>query len=403
MQHERAAAPPRGIREPSPCLNGTGRTLASALPEPPVPLARHLVGALPGEGVGPDLVALALRALEPIAAATGTRFEVRTGGAIGTTALRHHGRCLTDEVAGFCSEVFSDGGAVFCGAGGGRFVYELRSRFDLFCKFTPIAPLPALRDAGPLRPEILEGTDIVAVRENVGGLYSGTWSTGTDAAGCPVAHHSFSYAQDAVDRILDVAARVATARSGRLTVVTKPGGVPAISELWEDRARALGHPGLRLELLEVDNAAYQIAANPRRFDVIAAPNMFGDVIADCGALLLASRGMSFSGNFGPGGRAVYQTGHGAAYDIAGSGLANPCGQLNALAMMLRESFGLAGAADALLAAIAATLAEGFRTPDIAGPTSRVVGTAELGDRILAALPHHLSATAGATPCAPRSS
>ncbi len=224
--------------------------------------------------------------------------------------------------------------------------------------------------------------DIVIVRENTGGVYLGEW--GQDKGNSGTAFHRFSYKEAHVERILMVAARLACNRRGRLTVVLKPGGVPAISSMWQRKMQEVC-TGLDLEprMLEIDNAMYQIIANAQAFDVVVAPNMFGDVLADGAGLLLGSRGLCFSGNFNDSQAAVYQTGHGAAYDLAGTDQANPVGQIHALAMMLRESFGLHREAAAVEAAVAFTLAEGFRTPDIAGPDSKVVGTAELGRRIAA--------------------
>jgi 3-isopropylmalate dehydrogenase len=133
-----------------------------------------------------------------------------------------------------------------------------------------------------------------------------------------------------------------------------------------------------VEILDIDNAVYQLIADAARFDVIVSSNMFGDVLSDCGALLLGSRGLSYSGNFGPAGAAVYQTGHGAAYDIAGSGRANPVGQILSLAMLLQESFGWSDAAALLRDSVANTLAAGFRTRDNAGEGSVVLDARDFG-------------------------
>jgi len=133
--------------------------------------------------------------------------------------------------------------------------------------------------------------------------------------------------------------------------------------------------------MEVDNAVYQLIANPRQFDVIVSPNMFGDILADCGALLLASRGLSFSGNFNERGSAAYQTGHGAARDISGTDIANPTGQILSLGMMLRESFDWPDADAVLRQAVRRTLRQGFCTRDVAWPGSRVVGTRAFGREV----------------------
>jgi 3-isopropylmalate dehydrogenase len=286
-------------------------------------------------------------------------------------------------VIDFCQRIFAAGGAVLCGPGGGRFVYELRAHFDLFCKLTPLQPLAVLQDSGPLRPQRVADVDIIAVRENTGGLYFGEWGhTPHNDPDAVSAFHTTAYQVREVDRILAVAHRLACRRRGRLCVVYKPSGLPAISQLWAERTAAVNHdPALTIELLEVDNAAYQLIADAQRFDVIVAPNLFGDVLADCGALLLGSRGMSFSGNFSAAGAAVYQTGHGAAYDLAGRGSANPLGQIQALAMMLRESYAWPAGADLIEAAIGKTLAAGWRTADIAAPGMQVIGTQPLTARI----------------------
>jgi 3-isopropylmalate dehydrogenase len=344
-----------------------------------------VVGLLPGEGIGPELIAASLRVLDTIAAHSDLRFDVRHGGKIGLEAWRESGEVLTPEVVRFCEDVFGAGGAIFCGPGGGRFVYELRAAFDLFCKLVPLRPLPALRDTGVLVPEAVRDVDILVVRENAGGLYLG--NSGLDTTnGRTRAWHRFHYDEDQVDRLLGLALRAAELRRGRLCVVTKPAGVPGISEMWQERATALaGGTGVALRLLEIDNACYQIVAEARSFDVVAAPNMFGDVLADGACVLLGSRGMSYSANYSASGHAVYQTGHGAAYDLAGSDRANPLGQLQSLAMMLRESFARPDLATALTGAIADTLEAGWRTADIAGPGCRVVGTRELGTLVEAAL------------------
>jgi 3-isopropylmalate dehydrogenase len=364
------------------------------------PLESHIIGVLTGEGVGEEVVPVALTLLDTLASHTGVTFAIHYGGMIGASALRCHGKCLTEEVEHFCESIFARGGAILCGPGGDRFVYELRAKFDLFCKFTPLKPLPALADVGVIRPECLADIDIVAVRENTGGLYLGQWGLEESAMGGKEAFHRFAYRQATVDRIIRTGAVLASHRSGTLTITTKPGGVPSISALWEERAKHIcDEVGINLRVLEIDNAVYQLIANARSFDVVVSPNMLGDVLADCGALLLGSRGLSYSGNFAHCGKAVYQTGHGAAYDIAGSDSANPVGQILSLAMMLRESFALHNLAAAIVSATDMTLAQGFRTADIASPDSHVVGTRELGERIGQALATILE-TPRAQVCAP---
>ena len=345
-----------------------------------------LVGVLPGEGVGPEVIDVALSLLRVVGRATGHRFEVRTGGAIGKQAERLTGRGLTPEVCGFCDEVFGEGGAVLCGPGGGRFVYDLRRQFDLYCKLIPLRHWPALADAGVLRPEAARSADVLIVRENASGLYCGEWGSEGEGGGRS-AYQVCRYRTDEVVRILGRALQLAGRRRGKLTVITKPGGVPAISALWQDALERVAseYRGVRCRTLEVDNAAYQLIADPQQFDVIVCPNMFGDILGDCGSLLMGSRGMSWSGNFGAAGQAVYQTAHGAAWDLAGRDRANPIGQVCSLAMMLRESFRLPALADALETAIVHTLAQGVRTADIQGAQPVAVGTRAMGQALCASL------------------
>ncbi|HTR01567.1 MAG TPA: isocitrate/isopropylmalate family dehydrogenase [Thermoanaerobaculia bacterium] len=343
------------------------------------------VGVLPGEGIGPEVTAAALavlRALEP----AGVRVDLSTGGPIGRDAELLSGRPLTDDVAAFCEGVFAAGGAVLAGAGGGRFVYDLRWRFDLFCKLSPLKPIEALRETGRLKAAGVDGADILVVRENVGGEYLGQWRELSEGSAGRACEHSFRYSEAEVGRILGVAARLAAARRGRLAVVVKDAGLPAMSGLWRDVARAAAESsGVGLRILDVDLAAYLLLQEPLSFDVVAASNLFGDILADLGAVLLASRGVSFSGNFSEDGAAVYQTNHGSALDLAGQDRANPVGQIASAAMMLRESFGLAREAAWIEDAVAEVLASGCRTFDVGLPGSTVVGTAELGRRIAAAV------------------
>ncbi|MCY7270462.1 MAG: hypothetical protein LH485_00195 [Sphingomonas bacterium] len=349
------------------------------------PARVHHIGVVLGEGVGVEVVPVAMRLLDVLGEHGNRRFELHHGGLIGLPAKAQFGTSLSEEVTGFAEELFAKGGAMFCGPGGDRFVYELRRRFNLYCKFTPLEPLPELRAAGSVRPEIAAATDIVAVRENMGGIYQGVWDE-EGTPGARVARHRFDYQEADVRRIMGVAFDLAATRRGQVHVVLKPGGIPSISSLWRSCAEEMAAAaGIALAELEIDNAVYQLIADPRQFDVIVSPNMFGDVLADCGSLLLASRGLSYSGNFNDMGHAVYQTGHGAARDIAGKDIANPIGQIFSLGMMLRESFCWPEADAALRAAVRETLRSGIATSDLVMPGHRVVGTAEFGAAVEAKL------------------
>ena len=332
--------------------------------------------AVRGEGVGPEVIDAALHVVARVCAASGLPFEVDAVDMVGSR--NEYGPQVDEDVVDFFTESFDAGLPVLCGPMGGRFVYELRSRLNLFCKFTPVRPLPAVADASIVRPDRLAGVDILAVRENTGGLYQGQYGRRDGGA---TAFQEAVYRAGQVDEILNVAFAAARARSGRLAIVTKPGGLPTLSQLWRERAEAGAPADIATEFLEVDNACYQIVADPARFDVMVAPNMLGDVVADTAALLLGSRGLSYSANFAAGGAAVYQTGHGAARDLAGQNVANPVGQILSTAMCLRESLGLPWAADAIETAVSQVLEAGLRTRDLATPGSTIMTTSEIAEAI----------------------
>ena len=300
---------------------------------------------------------------------------------IGTAAYAATNQWVTPDIERFCRDIHARQGAVLCGPGGGRFVYELRLRLDLFCKLVPLVPVPALRELGPLRPERLTDVDVLVVRENLGGLYQGSGQD-TLEGGVRRARHTFDYHAAQVARIIEVGAALAEMRRGKLCVVYKPGGVPSISTLWRDMAEQVcASRAPELQLLEVDSACYQVIANAQSFDVVVAPNMFGDVLADAATVLLGSRGMSCSANFSDDGIGVYQTGHGAAYGLAGTDRANPIGQIHSMVFMLREHFDLEWIASAIEQGVEDVLAAGWRTGDIMAPACRLVGTRRMGELI----------------------
>ena len=342
---------------------------------------RPLIGVLEGTGIGPEVIAAALKVLESVREVCGLNFEVRHGGLIGEDAVKEHGQWLPEEAVAFCADVFRLGGAILNGPGGGRYVYDLRRRFDLFCKFVPVQPIPELANAGKISPQYLKDVDMLVVRDNTGGVYQGQWGDRATSNG-RVAEHSFSYCEAEVRRLVEVAARAAAQRRGKLCVIIKDGGVPTITALWRDvSANVSKRYGLEATFMNVDLAVYEVIQNPKRFDVIVAPNLFGDIIADVCGLLVASRGVTFSGNFDPGGHGVYQTNHGSAHDLAGADVANPGGQILSLAMLLRQSFGLDEAATLIERSLTDTWGAGWRTADIAEPGCQILGTKAMGEKV----------------------
>ena len=343
--------------------------------------ARPLIGVLEGTGIGAEVVGGALKVLRAVEKGTGIGFEVRFGEGIIEGAESCCGQALPEPVALFYAEVFGRGGAVLSGPGGGRYVYNLRRQFDLFCKFVPIRPWAELRGAARMALPRDEPVDVLIVRDNAGGVYQGQWRSRT-TGGNRVAEHSFSYTESQVQRLAEVAARAAANRRGRLHVITKDGGVPAISALWREVGlRAAKEHNVEASVMNVDLAGYELLQHPERFDVVVTPNLFGDILADLGGVLVGSRGLTFSGNFAPDGSAVYQTNHGCAHDLAGSDTANPAGQILSLAMLLRESFGLEEAAALIEEGLAGAWRKGWRTADLAEPGCRVLGTRDMASRV----------------------
>jgi 3-isopropylmalate dehydrogenase len=344
------------------------------------------LGVLPGEGIGPEVIAATLEVLAATGPAPAARVELRFGGSIGREAELFCGRALSDEVVAFCESVFADGGAVLTGPGGGRFVYDLRRRFDLFCKISPVRPSETQMHLGRLNASGVRDLDLLIIRENSGGIYMGESRDFDDPAEGRVCEQTFRYSEREVRRIVEVAAALAAQKRGILAVVVKDGGMPGMSSLWRDVAEeATSRFGVHPTFLNVDLAAYALIQAPASFDVIVAPDLFGDILADAAAVLLGARGFSFSGNFSAAGAAVYQTNHGCAADIANSDRANPVGQICALAMAMRESFGLVREAEWIEHGVDEVLRHGFRTFDIAQEGRPVVGTREMGGHIAEAV------------------
>jgi 3-isopropylmalate dehydrogenase len=237
-----------------------------------------------------------------------------------------------------------------------------------------------------LRPEALSGVDILLVRDNAGGIYQGRSCRWQSPAEGRVAEHTFGYTERQVARVMEVAAQQARGRQGRLSVIIKDGGVPTVSDLWREVATEVAaRHGITCSFLNLDHAAYRLIQHAAEFDVLVAPNLCGDVLGDLGAVLLGSRGLSFSGNFSADGKAVYQTNHGSAYDLVGTGRANPVGQIYSLAMLLRESFGLGDEAARIEEAIADVWRQGWRTDDIAEPGCQCASTQEITEQLVQAL------------------
>lgn len=235
--------------------------------------------------------------------------------------------------------------------------------------------------------------DILIVRDNIGGVYQGQWKNRNTDDGV-VAEHSFGYSESEVKRLTDVACRAAASRRGKLHVIIKQEGVPAISMLWREISlKSADQYGVSATMMNVDLTGYELIQHPSEFDVIVTPNLFGDILVDVAGALMGSRGVTFSGNFGDNGKAVYQTNHGSAHDLAGKDIANPAGQILSIAMLLRESFGFFEAASLIEKALVNTWGHGWRTADLAEPGCHIIGTKAMAERVTQEV-FHLSESKG---------
>lgn len=340
-----------------------------------------LIGVVPGEGSAPEVITAACHVLEAAGQACACDLQMRWSGEMDRQSPAGNGADLSEELAEFCSGIFAEGGAVLAGAVGGRFVYEMRRRFDLHYKLNPLRSYPELAKACRLKLPA-QPIDILVMRENLEGIYQGQAGENISADGRQVAY-TFFQGEKSVRALLTVAARAARERRGTLAVVGKDSGLPMIHALWRECALEIGENfGVDVSLLNIDHAAYKLLQEPEWFDVIAAPNCFGDILSDLGGVLAGSRGLTFGGSFAANGAAVYQTNHGAAHDLARTDTANPVGQIFSAAMMLRESFGLTSEAQLIEDAVHAVWRAGWRTRDLPEPGCRIAGTREFAGLVV---------------------
>jgi 3-isopropylmalate dehydrogenase len=344
----------------------------------------HQIITLPGDGIGPEIMAPTLELLGRLG---DFEFEEHT---FGGASIDAHGVALTDETLAACRRA----DAVLLAAVGGpkwdttdpqkprpeQGLLGLRKGLGLYANLRPVKPLPALYDASPLRRERIEGTDLLVVRELTGGIYFGEKTRTADAASDVCA-----YTRAEIERIARTAFGAARAK---VSSVDKA-NVLETSRLWREvvsELHAREFPHVQLEHVLVDNAAMQLVASPRHFDVILTENMFGDILSDEAAMLTGSIGMLPSASLGatdsqaptPG---LFEPVHGSAPDIAGQGIANPLAMFLSAALMLRHGLGLESEAAAVESAVEGALAGGLRTPDLGGSS----GTAEATGAVLEAI------------------
>ena len=349
---------------------------------------------LPGDGVGPEVTAQAVRVLREVADIHGHSFHFETYPA-GGAALRDGLPPLPTQTEAACRGA----DAVLLGAiGSPEFdnlppdqrpeagLLQLRRALGGFANLRPVVSCRALSEISPLRPQIVEGADILFVRELLGGLYFGEPRGVISNNGSSSAFNTMRYSAGEIERVARIAFESARQRRGRLTSVDKA-NVLETSQLWRHTVSRLAadYPDVVLDHLYVDAAAMHIITNPRRFDVILTENLFGDILTDEAAVISGSLGMLASGTVG-GAVDLFEPVHGSAPDIAGQDVANPLGAIASAAMLLRHTARLEAEAEEIEAAITLALEDGYRTPDIARATCRyLVGCTEMGERVTESL------------------
>jgi 3-isopropylmalate dehydrogenase len=352
------------------------------------------IAVLPGDGIGVEIVAEAVKLLE----------FLKTGGLdielveapVGGAGYDAAGKPLPDETLALVKQADS----VLLGAVGGpqyeklprelrpeRGLLGLRYELGLFANLRPAILYPQLAGASSLKPEIVAGLDIMIVRELTGGIYFGEpRGIRTKSNGEREGFNTLVYSESEIDRISRVAFDIAMKRNKRLCSVDKA-NVLEVSELWRERAQLIGesYPEVELSHMYVDNAAMQLVKWPKQFDVMVTGNMFGDILSDAAAMLTGSIGMLPSASLDANRKGMYEPIHGSAPDIAGKGVANPLATILSVAMMLRYSLDRADLAGNIDTAVGRVLDRGLRTADIMSEGCRQVGTVEMGDAVLSEL------------------
>ncbi len=348
---------------------------------------------LPGDGIGPEVVAEAVRALLAVARKRGHSFLFAQR-LMGGCSIDAHGVALTDEVLAECRAA----DAVLLGAVGGpkwddprakvrpeQGLLALRKGLGVFANLRPVKVHPSLVDASPVKPERVAGVDILVIRELTGGLYFGQPKGRETKNGVERAVDTLEYHDFEIRRVMELAFRMAKARRSKLTSVDKA-NVLESSRLWREIATAVGrdHPDVSLDHMLVDTAAMRLITSPASLDVVVTENMFGDILTDEASVLAGSMGLLPSASIGDGGPGLYEPIHGSAPDIAGKGIANPLGTILSAALALRHSLGLEAEARLVEEAASEALRAGCRTADLGGSLSTTAMADEVIRRIDAA-------------------
>ncbi|CAN7296501.1 3-isopropylmalate dehydrogenase [Variovorax sp. LjRoot290] len=353
------------------------------------------IAVLPGDGIGTEIVAEAIRVLDTL----DLSFEMESA-LVGGAAYEAHGHPLPEATLKLAKEA----DAVLFGAVGDwkydklerslrpeQAILGLRKNLGLFANFRPAICYEQLVGASSLKPELIAGLDILIIRELTGDIYFGQprgRRTAVDGhfPGAEEAFDTMRYSRPEVERIAHVAFQAARKRSKRVTSVDKA-NVLETFQFWKDIVTEVGkeYPDVELDHMYVDNAAMQLVKAPKKFDVVVTGNMFGDILSDEAAMLTGSIGMLPSASLNASNQGLYEPSHGSAPDIAGKGVANPLATILSAAMMLRFSLNQPEAADRIESAVKHVLAQGLRTADIWSAGTTKVGTREMGDAVVAAI------------------
>ena len=362
----------------------------------------YQICCLPGDGIGPEIIAEGKKALAAVGAKYGVEFACEDA-LIGGAAIDATGNPLPDETLAAANAADA---VLLASVGGPKWdttdpaaprpeqgLLKIRKELGLYTNLRPVQIFAALADASTLRPEVIDGVDMMIVRELTGGLYFGRRErfydeegAGTDGKPGQRAYDTLEYREYEIERIARQAFEAARKRRGKVSSVDKA-NVLETSRMWREivhRIHDAEYPDVELEDVLVDNAAMQLINRPATFDVVVTENMFGDILSDEAAQITGSLGMLASASLGDG-VALYEPSHGSAPDIAGQGIANPLAQILSVEMMLRYSFDMGDAADDIRRAVTEVLDEGWRTRDIADaatPAEKVLGTAAMGDKVV---------------------
>jgi len=357
-------------------------------------MTSYRITLLPGDGIGPEITAVTRQLLDAVSRRHGFELiydEQPMGGA----AIDATGEPLPASTLEACKRADA---VLLAAIGSPQYdnlprqqrpetgLLGLRAGLGLFANLRPVKIIPALVDASSLKREVIEGVDLVVVRELTGGVYFGTPKGRVEADGHLRAFNTMAYSDYEIDRIAKVGFDLAVARGGRLCSVDKA-NVLDVSQLWRDRVEAIhaDYPAVELSHMYVDNAAMQLVRSPKQFDVLLTSNLFGDILSDEAAMLTGSIGMLPSASLGSGGPGLFEPIHGSAPDIARQDKANPMAMVLSAAMLLRVGLQQGTAAAELEAAVDRVLDAGYRTGDLMAPGCTLLGCQAMGDQLLAAL------------------